>query len=96
MAGAKYIGAAFGRPREKVRIFGEPYDVRAEVATIGGLSGYVGQDLLVQYAASVKGQVKKVFLVHGEPTPAMALKDKLSELSMNETYYPKMHLSVEI
>jgi len=90
------LGRRLADREKQVRIFGEPYGVRAEVATIGGLSGHAGQDLLVQYAASVKGQVKKVFLVHGEQAPAMALKEKLLERSMNETYYPEMHSSVEI
>jgi len=90
------LGRRLADGEKQVSIFGEPYDVKAEVATIGGLSGHAGQDLLVQYAASVKGRVKKVFLVHGEQAQAMALKEKLSELSMTETYYPELHSSVEI
>jgi metallo-beta-lactamase family protein len=83
--------------REKhVKIFGEPYTVRAEVATIGGLSGHAGQDLLVNYATAVKQTVKKVFLVHGEETPAAALTQKLMERDMREVYYPELHSSVEI
>jgi metallo-beta-lactamase family protein len=83
--------------REKhVRIFGEPYTVKAEIATIGGLSGHAGQNLLVDYAAAVKKTAKKVFLVHGEEKPAMALTEKLKEKSMREVYYPELHSSVEI
>lgn len=83
--------------REKhVKIFGEPYHVNAEIATIGGLSGHAGQDLLVRYAANVKNTVKKVFLVHGEPLPAAALTEKLKYLKMHEVYYPALHSSVEI
>ena len=81
---------------KRVRIFGEPYDVRAEISTIGGLSGHAGQDLLVQYAAKIKSQVKRVFLVHGEQTPAQMLMDKLKEQSLREVYYPALHSSVEI
>jgi metallo-beta-lactamase family protein len=90
------LGRRLADREKQVRIFGEPYNVKAEVATIGGLSAHAGQDLLVKYATSVKGQVKKVFLVHGEPGPAGALKEKLSEQSMREVYYPEMHSSVEI
>lgn len=83
--------------REKhVKIFGEPYTVRAEVATIGGLSGHAGQNLLTEYAAAVKQTVKKVFLVHGEERPAAALTERLKERSMHEVYYPELHSSVEI
>jgi metallo-beta-lactamase family protein len=83
--------------REKhVRIFGEPYTVKAEIVTIGGLSGHAGQDLLTNYAVNTKGTVKKVFLVHGEEKPAMALTEKLAEKNMHEVYYPALHASMEI
>ena len=83
--------------REKhVKIFGEGFTRRAEIATIGGLSAHAGQDLLVEYALAVKAQVKKVFLVHGEALPAMALKGKLAENGLREVYYPELHSSVEI
>jgi metallo-beta-lactamase family protein len=45
-----YAGTPSCRPRKKVKIFGEPYTVKAEIATIGGLSGHAGQDLLDNYA----------------------------------------------
>ena len=83
--------------REKmVKIFGEPYTVNAEIATIGGLSGHAGQDLLTRYAVNVKSTVKKVFLVHGEAMPAAALTEKLKLQNMHEVYYPELHSSVEI
>ncbi|HEX9333694.1 MAG TPA: MBL fold metallo-hydrolase, partial [Anaerolineales bacterium] len=83
--------------REKhVKIFGEPYTVRAEVATIGGLSGHAGQDLLIDYASAVKQVVQKVFLVHGEERPAAALTEKLMEKNIHNVYYPELHSSVEI
>jgi hypothetical protein len=52
--------------------------------------------MLVEYALAVKPQVKKVFLVHGEEAPAMALKGKLAENGLTEVYYPELHSSVEI
>ncbi|NWG35291.1 MAG: MBL fold metallo-hydrolase [Chloroflexi bacterium] len=83
--------------REKhVKIFGEPYTVKAEIATIGGLSGHAGQNLLVDYATVVRKTAKKVFLVHGEEKPAMVLTEKLKERSMREVYYPELHSSAEI
>ena len=83
--------------REKlVKIFGGVYNRRAEVATIGGLSGHAGQDLLIKYATSVKDSVKKIFLVHGEETQAGILTEKLKVQNMREIYYPELHSSVEI
>lgn len=90
------LGRHLADREKRVMIFGEPYEVRAEVSTIGGLSAHAGQDLLVKYATTVKSQVKKVFLVHGEQEPAQTLMDKLSEQSMREVYYPELHSSVEL
>jgi metallo-beta-lactamase family protein len=90
------LGRRLADREKQVRIFGEPYHVNAEIATIGGLSGHAGQDLLTKYAANVKNTVKKVFLVHGEPVPAAALTEKLKHQDIHEVYYPALHSSVEI
>ena len=83
--------------REKhVRIFGEMYDVRAEVATIGGLSGHAGQDLLMEYALSANGKLRKVFLVHGEERPALTLQGKLRDVGIRQVTYPELNSSMEL
>lgn len=81
---------------KQIRIFGEPYDVRAEVVTIPGLSAHAGQDLLVKYAAAIRQQVKTVFLVHGEQDAATALEAKLKEQSLREVHYPSLHSAVDL
>ena len=90
------LGRRLADREKQIKIFGEPYTVRAEIATIGGLSGHAGQDLLVKYATNVRSTVKKVFLVHGEEKPAMMLTEKLKEQDMHEVYYPELHSSAEI
>ncbi len=90
------LGRRLADREKRVRIFGEPYDVKARVETIGGLSGHAGQNLLIKYAAAVKGRVKKVFLVHGEQKPAATLMGKLRDQGLREVYYPELHSSAEI
>jgi metallo-beta-lactamase family protein len=90
------LGRRLADGDKHVRIFGEPYDVRAEVTSIGGLSAHAGQDFLIQYATRLKGQARKVFLVHGEQEPAQALTEKLNEQGMGQVYYPVLHSSVEL
>jgi len=90
------LGRRLADREKQVKIFGEVYNRRAEVATIGGLSGHAGQDLLIKYATSVKDSVKKIFLVHGEETQAGILTEKLKAQNMREIYYPELHSSVEI
>ena len=90
------LGRRLADGDQTVKIFGESYDVRAEVVTIPGLSAHAGQDLLVKYAASIKGQVKKVFLIHGEQVPAQALTEKLADQALRHVFYPELHSSVEL
>jgi len=90
------MGRRLADREDRVRIFGETYQVKAEVATIGGLSAHAGQDLLAEYALGVKNSAKKVFLVHGEPRGALPLKEKLEALGMRKILYPEMHDVAEI
>lgn len=90
------LGRRLADGEKQVRIFGEVYNRRAEVAIINGLSGHAGQDLLIRYAATVKETAKKVFLVHGEEKQAGILMGKLREQNIREVYYPELHSSVEI
>jgi metallo-beta-lactamase family protein len=90
------LGRRLADREKKVRIFGEEYEVKAEVATIGGLSAHAGQDFLVEYALRVKDSAKKVFLVHGEQKPAEMLSEKLVEAGMTRPIYPTIGENVEI
>jgi metallo-beta-lactamase family protein len=90
------LGRRLADRENRIKIFGEPFTVNAEIATIGGLSGHAGQDLLTKYAVNVKETVKKVFLVHAEEMPALALMEKLKQQNMCEVYYPDLHSSAEI
>ncbi len=90
------LGRRLADRETKIRIFGEKYTRRAEVATIGGLSAHAGQKLLMEYAQAVQGQVKKIFLVHGEHRGAEPLIEKLNEVGMSNVYFPEEHTSVEL
>lgn len=90
------MGRRLADREEAIHIFGETYRVRAEIATIGGLSAHAGQDLLIEYALGVKNSVKQVYVVHGEPKNAGALMEQLKSKGMANVYYPEMHTSAEI
>ncbi|MBM4427210.1 MAG: MBL fold metallo-hydrolase [Chloroflexi bacterium] len=90
------LGRRLADREEEVRIYGETYKRKCDIATIGGLSGHAGQDLLVKYATGVKGSVKDIFLVHGEEKQAMMLKGLLKEQKMDRVYYPDLHDKVDL
>ena len=90
------MGRRLADREPQVNIFGEVYKVKCEVATIGGLSGHAGQDLLMKYALGVKGTIKQLFLVHGEEKQAMILKGLLNQEKLDNVRYPELHESVEL
>ncbi|MBM4424330.1 MAG: MBL fold metallo-hydrolase [Chloroflexi bacterium] len=85
------LGRRLVEKAPRVKIFGESFDVKANVQVINGYSAHADQTGLVDWALSLKGRLKKVFLVHGEPAPAEALAAKLREGGIPEVYYPNLH-----
>ena len=83
------LGRRLADREKQVRIFGEEYTVRAEIATIGGFSAHAGQDRLLEYAlaANSKG-LKEVFLVHGDEEPAAILMKKMQANGIAQVTYP--------
>lgn len=82
------LGRRLVERQPQVRIFGEPHDVRAEVAVINGFSAHADQAFLITYAQALRGRVQRIFLVHGEATAAQALTEKLHAAGLPEVDYP--------
>ncbi len=90
------LGRRLAEQEKLVRIFGQLFEVRAEVATIGGLSAHAGQQMLVKYALSSKNTIQDIFLVHGEENAAITLKEKLNQVGLNHVFYPQKNEIVEL
>ena len=90
------LGRRLADREPEVRIFGDIYKRKCDVATIGGLSGHAGQDLLVKYALGVKESVKDIYLVHGEEKQAMKLTGLLKDRGMSRVHYPDLHDNVDL
>ncbi len=90
------LGRRLAEQAEEVRIFGETYRRRAEVATIGGLSAHAGQDFLVEYAMATRNSCKQVILVHGEARGAEPLMEQLREKGYDLIAYPQEHSQMKI
>jgi len=61
----------------EVRIFGEPMRVKAEVASLDELSGHADQGELLEWIKPMVNGLRKVFLVHGEPSQSETLAQLL-------------------
>lgn len=63
-----------------VKIFGEYVAVRARVEDLTGLSAHADSDELVRWVRSAPRPPKQIFVVHGEPAGASALRGRLEEV----------------
>src|SRR3989338_8304863 len=80
-----------------VKIFGEEVPVRCIVKAIGGFSGHADQPQLVEWVERVKSaNLKKVFLVQGEASSAMALAEAIKAKVAVETAVPQQDESFEL
>jgi len=90
------LGRRLSEGKKRIKIFGEEHKVRAEVASINGLSAHADQPHLIEYALASKDTLKGVFLVHGEEGPALTLMEKLNQAGLQNVHYPELGESVDI
>ena len=75
---------------EKVRIFGEEYQLKAEVEVTGGYSAHADRGELQDYVRELNnGQLKQVFVVHGEEEASLALADGFRDLGVPDVMVPE-------
>jgi metallo-beta-lactamase family protein len=79
-----------------VRITGEDVIVRAHIVTITGYSGHKDSDGLLSFVEDTADQVKKVFVVMGEPKSAMFLVQKLRDNLGIDAYAPEQGSTVSL
>lgn len=91
------LGAQIQNGRPKVNIFGEPYEVRARVASLDSFSGHADKSELQDYVKKIGGKIKKIFVVHGEETQALAFGETLRGMKPNaEVLVPEYKQTVTI
>ena len=82
------LGRRLAEREKHIKIFGESYTRRAQVATINGFSAHAGQKLLTEYALASRETLQDIFLVHGEPRGADPLRERLREVGFPAVEYP--------
>lgn len=81
---------------KRVKVFGEEYTVRAQIARVDGFSAHADRDELLDWVRPVAGGLKGVFVVHGEPQAADALADGLRGLGIKSVLAPTIGQRVEL
>ncbi len=84
------LGRKLKDGERRVRIFGEAYDVRAQVASIDGYSAHADQRELLAWASSLdRERLQRVYLVHGEPGPMSVFAGKLQSTGVQRVVMPQ-------
>lgn len=77
------LGAQILSGREEVNIFGEPHKVRARVASIDSFSGHADKNELLRYVNNLTGDIRKIFVCHGEEEQTTAFAETLRGVKPN-------------
>jgi metallo-beta-lactamase family protein len=72
-------GAAMVGGARQIKIHGEWIPVRAEVASLDGLSAHADRDDLLGWLSALSRPPRQVYVTHGEPEAADALRQGIEE-----------------
>ncbi len=74
--------------QDVVKIFGDEYDVRAQIKRIGGYSGHGDHNDLVGFAHNMMRKPARTFIVHAEVEAAEKLQTGLQKIGLKDVAIP--------
>jgi metallo-beta-lactamase family protein len=89
-------GARLQAGERSVRIHGEDVAVKAEVVSLQGLSAHADAAQLVQWLSASPRAPQRLFITHGEPGPADALRQRVEQALGWEGRVPLLNEAVEL
>jgi metallo-beta-lactamase family protein len=90
------LGRRLVERQPKVRIFGEEYELKAEVKIINAFSAHADREDLIDYVASLGKSPKGIYLVHGEEEQSRALKEELEKRGYTDVNLPEEGDEIEL
>jgi len=79
-----------------IKIFGERYELRAEVRTVNALSAHADRDEMVSYFERMGGGIERAFVVHGEPEASERIVEELKRLGVGRAEVPERGHAYEL
>ena len=75
----------------------KPHEVKAKIASFDGFSGHADKNELADYVKSLTGDIKQIFVVHGEENSSLAFADTLRQLKPSaEVTVPELNETFEV
>ncbi|MBT8405265.1 MAG: MBL fold metallo-hydrolase [Gemmatimonadetes bacterium] len=91
------LGRRIAERREQIKIFGEPFRLRAEVEVMNSYSAHADEPELVRFVSHLDPRrLKRIFLVHGDPERQTALAKALSAAGYGDVHAPERRETVEL
>jgi metallo-beta-lactamase family protein len=73
------LGRALVGGADRVTLFGEEIQVKAEIHNLEGFSGHADRNGLMDWVAGLRQEPNAIFLVHGEPDAKQALAESIRQ-----------------
>jgi metallo-beta-lactamase family protein len=91
------LGGELLAGKKSVRIFGDYFEVKAEVESISSYSAHADYEELLKYLSCQEAtKVKKIFLVHGEKYAKQEFSEKLKTAGFKEVIVPEKNQIFEL
>jgi len=84
------LGRRIQDGQDPVTIFGDTVPRRAEVQVLTGYSAHADRNELREWVHRLGGPIRRAFVVHGEPGPALAMAQILHEEGVEDVVVPKL------
>ncbi|MCX7825502.1 MAG: MBL fold metallo-hydrolase [Verrucomicrobiae bacterium] len=79
-AASHTLGARLMAGAQVAKIFGEEYEVKAQIETISAFSAHADRSELLDFARRATGPLERIAVIHGEPDQANAMASALREM----------------
>jgi len=91
------LGRRIAERRREVKICGEPHQLRADVEVMNSYSAHADEPEMVRFISHLDpGRLKRIFLVHGDPSRQLAMRDAFEKAGYPGAYAPERGESFEL
>jgi metallo-beta-lactamase family protein len=84
------LGRRLVEKQPTVKIFGETYQLNAQVETINGFSAHADRSELLAWVGQIGQRPQHTYIVHGEEAPALALAAALRQRGFADVHVPEL------
>jgi metallo-beta-lactamase family protein len=72
-----------------VKIFGEEYELKAQVVKLNSFSAHADHNELLEYIKNIKQKPKQVYIVHGNSDQSEPLAEGIKQLGISNVFIPE-------